>query len=1330
MKKNIWYLMVFLIATSCSQKPESQPLEDFKPEGQILSFEAKAGTTTGNGSIGIVPPNSSKLATISIKNTGDEPLIGPPTLSSSDFTLVYQNNCTNVTPGKTCQIKFSFTSTGKNPGLYESFIMMDTVSIPISAQIEVPPSTKKIEYLLSAAVIESMDFGQMTDTQSVLKTLTIKNNGSAAINSTVEISNANYILSYDSCSNKNLAPKAQCSVKLNFNATGKSGVVAANLIYAEALLPLSAQVETITPGANSNLQGLSGNTAITNVDFGVMESNQTKQSVITIKNSGTGSSPALTVASSSADFPIIYNQCTNKILAPNGSCQIRVAFNSASRTGLYEGVVSINSLSINFKAQVTGAVVHPALVVTPNNLSPMSSGEVSNLIVSGGVPPYSYEIVNTAIGSTIGRGMYVAGINETSANVSETIRISDSVGQNLSVATSIKGRKITKKVSATFGTTQGSVAFYNDLAVATPNGKIFMAADDGVRGVELWVSNGQAEDAVLVKEFTPGSGGTEIRSILPFGNNALIFIPPTNSSAGQMWLSDGTTQGTVLISSSIGNIGETNIGIGMNKEYNGKLYFILQETDGPRLWVTNGNESGTLRLTDSWTNILNMEVANGYMFYVANAPGMGNEMWRTDGTIAGTVVIKDINGNFRDSVPGEYNISVAYNNELYFVATDGIVGEELWKTDGTEAGTVLVKDINTDPSAPFFNGSYIRNMHVFKNKIYFFVRKNFDGSLVNSLWSSDGTSAGTVQAIALDNNTSNQDLNGIFSTNNTLYFSYSGVSYASDGTQAGTYQIVGDETGSDPYGISLAFGIGYMGQRLVVGGLLYYYDQNTGLYVHNPGDNFITKINNFPIKNAFVMKKYNNQAFMFTGDSDLTGREPYLYFPSTGQTRLLGDINQTSLNVNLAQGAWVNGKLIYVNTSSQYGSELWVGNNPGSGVILKDLSPGSASSVISEINVVGNKMYFSAMKSSGINKVYFTSGIPGDVEEIEVSSNPQDTQYLIKVFGDILVMGHVPQGADSNSQMDLALYNLNTQSLVKTNVGNLSINDVMSVGRIGNHIIIPQGAGLKQLHKMDITTGVIDSSPLPVGGGLNYCAGDFSNSPCLYISSTSYSSNHPNGIYTSALKITNISQGQYNDVLLKVTDQSVSVVGDFSSVFSPSLGWQENANYALFTNSSYSQTSSSYLINKTTSEVTAIPHGGVWMRVMLAAGVDRAYFMGTSDGGASFNLYMISYDLNNPVQMINTGGITAYSMLDALATPALLQSINQLFSTVGNTLYFGGRDQGMNYGIYKLNPASKSISLVQPTSGSISLLKKNDNNVLTYFKDSNNSKNFYIFEDR
>jgi ELWxxDGT repeat protein len=34
------------------------------------------------------------------------------------------------------------------------------------------------------------------------------------------------------------------------------------------------------------------------------------------------------------------------------------------------------------------------------------------------------------------------------------------------------------------------------------------------------------------------------------------------------------------------------------------------------------------------------------------------------------------------------------NGTLYFIADDGVSGEELWKTDGTDAGTVLVKDIN------------------------------------------------------------------------------------------------------------------------------------------------------------------------------------------------------------------------------------------------------------------------------------------------------------------------------------------------------------------------------------------------------------------------------------------------------------------------------------------------------------------------------------------------------------------------------------------------------------------------------------------------------------
>jgi len=70
----------------------------------------------------------------------------------------------------------------------------------------------------------------------------------------------------------------------------------------------------------------------------------------------------------------------------------------------------------------------------------------------------------------------------------------------------------------------------------------------------------------------------------------------------------------------------------------------------------------------------------------------GDELWKSDGTSGGTVMVKDIypGDKYDDGFPENLT---NVNGTLYFTAYDGVNGEELWKSNGTDTGTVMVKDI-------------------------------------------------------------------------------------------------------------------------------------------------------------------------------------------------------------------------------------------------------------------------------------------------------------------------------------------------------------------------------------------------------------------------------------------------------------------------------------------------------------------------------------------------------------------------------------------------------------------------------------------------------------
>ncbi|MDB5281526.1 MAG: hypothetical protein JWO06_601 [Bacteroidota bacterium] len=178
-------------------------------------------------------------------------------------------------------------------------------------------------------------------------------------------------------------------------------------------------------------------------------------------------------------------------------------------------------------------------------------------------------------------------------------------------------------------------------------------------------------------------------------------------------------------------------------------YFVANDAiHGYELWVTDGTEQGTVMVKDITGNVAdacryislhgiktsNLLVLGKSLFFFANDQDHGFELWRSDGSEGGTYMVKDI-------FPGKVSSCVDLNlvkagNYLYFAGNDGNHGTELWKTDGTDSGTVMLKDLN--PGIKDGNPQYF---FVDSNIVYF---SGNDGISGYGLWKTDGTEAGTV----------------------------------------------------------------------------------------------------------------------------------------------------------------------------------------------------------------------------------------------------------------------------------------------------------------------------------------------------------------------------------------------------------------------------------------------------------------------------------------------------------------------------------------------------------------------------------------------------------
>ncbi|HEX3526994.1 MAG TPA: ELWxxDGT repeat protein [Thermoanaerobaculia bacterium] len=215
-------------------------------------------------------------------------------------------------------------------------------------------------------------------------------------------------------------------------------------------------------------------------------------------------------------------------------------------------------------------------------------------------------------------------------------------------------------------------------------------------------------------------------------------------SPSQLWKSDGSDAGTVPAGGPFDDLVNLSSKGPELIAYQGLLYFVAQSPQGQwNLWRSDGTPQGTLALTallDDGASDVRRPGLTGVgnrVYFTAFDNTHGRELWSTDGTVAGTGLVKDI-------VPGPATSSPAWltaaGGRLWFSADDGVHGAELWQSDGTEAGTHLAQDI-----APEAVSSSPRDLTAAGNRLWFTAD---DGATGREVWSLPVTDPGTCHPSA------------------------------------------------------------------------------------------------------------------------------------------------------------------------------------------------------------------------------------------------------------------------------------------------------------------------------------------------------------------------------------------------------------------------------------------------------------------------------------------------------------------------------------------------------------------------------------------------------
>ncbi len=493
---------------------------------------------------------------------------------------------------------------------------------------------------------------------------------------------------------------------------------------------------------------------------------------------------------------------------------------------------------------------------------------------------------------------------------------------------------------------------------------LYFSANTHQHGRELWVMDAKTETPYLVRDIAPG-----IRSSTPINlqrlDDKLAFSVIYGETGHEVWLSDGTASGTYQIkgvgkgfmnpkalvvfqhdlyfiaeqvSDGITYIWKTNVSkdsaitlkalqfseevVPVDLKVNGALMYmgIFSKGLGTQLWYMNA-EKHMAKVRDTFNTSVRMlrfisGSNNTFYFEGMDSATSGSSIWRTDST--GIVATRILNENdVRDSVFVRAEQSGNPKDLLYFTVYDFVAGKELWRTDGTRAGTY-----------PLVWTTEISNLAQHKGEVYFYAKTNTG---IQGLWriNEDG-----IRAKA----------------------EYISTSYATSGLELARYpKLISD-------GERLWF---FLRKDDEVGFLA-----SVDSAEHEVRVDKDFRAGQYP--QLYWGTRYKN-AFYFAARDAVNGNELWKVDYSNDSISMLKNLNYVEAGCSARELTALNDQLIFSANDGIHGQELWRSTSTGAEMLL-DIAPGPMSGFPNDLTYVNQRILFTASDSVNGRELWVTEG--------------------------------------------------------------------------------------------------------------------------------------------------------------------------------------------------------------------------------------------------------------------------------------------------------------------------------------------------------------------